>query len=131
MLAKLFSWVKTGFPKVDLVLSGHQFKPGDSVKGSFHVKGGLTHQTIQRLECDLFKRETGRKPAFIQPITTILMNRELDSNEETQYPFHFVLPEDMDQTSPDISYVLQTKLVLGNNRKTSDSDEIQITLLPH
>ncbi|MBN9653344.1 sporulation protein [Halobacillus sp. GSS1] len=128
MLAKLFNWFGPGLPKVDLVLSKTEYAPGEKVTGSFHLIGGSNQQIIQRLECDLMKRSPGNKPSLLQPITTVLMNRELDPKEESEYPFHFILPETLGLDDPETTYILQTKLVLQNNAKTSDMDEIHIVI---
>ncbi|WP_167449542.1 sporulation protein [Halobacillus trueperi] len=128
MLAKLFNWFGPGLPKVDLVLSKTEYVPGEKVTGSFHLIGGLNQQTIQRLECDLIKKRPGEKPSLLQPVTTVLMNRELDPKEESEYPFHFVLPEALDLDERETTYLLQTKLVLKNDVKTSDTDEIHIVI---
>ncbi len=128
MLEKLFRWFGPGVPKVDLVLSKGEYEPGEKVTGAFHLQGGIRQQTIQRLECDLMKKTPGEKARFVQPVTTVLMNRELDAKEQTEYPFHFVLPEEMEDTDKEATYHLQTKLVLKNDVKTTDTDEIQIRL---
>ncbi|WP_181898685.1 sporulation protein, partial [Halobacillus trueperi] len=106
MLAKLFNWFGPGLPKVDLVLSKTEYVPGEKVTGSFHLIGGLNQQTIQRLECDLMKKRPGEKPSLLQPVTTVLMNRELDPKEESEYPFHFVLPEALDLEDLETTYLL-------------------------
>ncbi|CDQ17782.1 Stage 0 sporulation protein M [Halobacillus karajensis] len=126
VLAKLFSWFGPGLPKVDLVLSKTTYTPGDQVTGAFHLKGGVSQQTIQRLECDLMKKTPGAKPHLILPVTTVLMNRELEPKEESKYPFHFVLPKSIDLKDSQATYHLHTKLVLKNDVKTSDIDEINI-----
>ncbi|WP_083412481.1 sporulation protein [Halobacillus dabanensis] len=128
MLAKLFSWFGPGYPKVDLVLAKREYTPGEKVTGSFHLQGGLRQVKIHRLECDLVKKTPGRKPRFIQPVTTVLMNRELGSKAETEYPFHFLLPEELLEEADESSYHLQTKLVLKNDVETTDTDEIHIRM---
>ena len=128
MLAKLFSRFGPGFPKVDLVLSKKEYTPGEKVMGSFHLHGGLRQVKIHRLECDLIKKSPGQKPRFIQPVTTVLMNRELDSKAEAEYPFHFLLPKGLEEDGDESSYHLQTKLVLKNDVETTDTDEIHIRL---
>ncbi|WLR46500.1 sporulation protein [Halobacillus litoralis] len=128
MLAKLFNWFGPGLPKVDLVLPKTEYAPGEKVTGSFHLIGGLNQQIIQRLECDLMKRKAGEKPSLLQPVTTVLMNRELDPKEESEYPFHFVLPDAVELDDPETTYLLQTKLVLKNDVKTLDTDEIDIVI---
>lgn len=128
MLAKLFNWFGPGLPKVDLVLSKTAYVPGEKVTGSFHLIGGLNQQIIQRLECDLMMKRSGEKPSLLQPVTTVLMNRELDPKEESEYPFHFVLPEALDLEDAETTYLLQTTLVLKNDAKTSDTDEIHIVI---
>ncbi|WP_226579686.1 sporulation protein [Halobacillus litoralis] len=120
--------MRTVFPKIDLVLSKNEYIPGETVKGSFQVKGGITHLTIHRLECDLMKQIPGEKAKLIQPVTTVLMNRKLDSKEETVYPFHFSLPQNIKEWGPEATFHLQTKLVLSNDIKTTDMDIIHIQM---
>ncbi|ELK44680.1 sporulation protein [Halobacillus sp. ACCC02827] len=126
MIAKLLNLVGVGSPNVDLVLSKTNFHPGDTVTGAFHFRGGISTQTVKRLECDLMKKEPGENPVWIQAVTTILMARTMESGTREEYPFSFEIPDNIDCSNPALTYELKTRLVFTNDKKTSDTDMIHI-----
>ncbi|ARI78627.1 sporulation protein [Halobacillus mangrovi] len=127
MITKLLSLLKLGSPKIDLVLDRNEIRPGGTIGGSFHLKGGWTSQKIKRLECDLVKDDKGKKPTMIQPVTTVLMSQTINRKDKKQFPFHCQLPEELNPSSEEVKYRLQTKLVFVDDVKSIDHDELVVT----
>ncbi|SEA23469.1 sporulation-control protein [Thalassobacillus cyri] len=127
MITKVLSKLKVGSPKVDLVLNTKELTPGSNISGSFHLYGGWVRQRVNRLECDLVKEQAGKKPEFIEPVTTVLMSKTIEANDKTEIPFHYQLPEELPPTTEGITYRLQTKIVFKDDVKSFDHDEIVVT----
>ncbi|MFG6120105.1 sporulation protein [Thalassobacillus sp. B23F22_16] len=127
MITKVLSKLKIGSPKVDLILNRNELTPGSTVSGSFHLHGGWVSQRVNRLECDLVKEQTGRKPEFVEPVTTVLMSKTIEANDKTEIPFHYQLPEELPPTTDTITYRLRTKIVFKDDVKSFDHDEIIIS----
>ncbi|WP_085505374.1 sporulation protein [Thalassobacillus devorans] len=124
MIMKVLSKLKIGSPKVDLILNRNELPPGSTVSGSFHLYGGWVSQRVNRLECDLVKEQAGRKPEFIEPVTTVLMSKTIEANDKTEIPFHYQLPKELSPTTNAITYRLRTKIVFKEDVKSFDHDEI-------
>ncbi|RWZ58898.1 sporulation protein [Halobacillus fulvus] len=123
MLKKLRDWLQWKAPKVDLVLETpvkNRF-----IEGVFQLYGGWKAQKVSRLECDLIKVVPGQDPQFIEPVTTVLMSRTIEPNGYDEFPFQYQLPEQLD-IEDGAKYKLQTRLVLENNTKCFDHDELII-----
>ena len=123
MIAKMFCYLKVGSPKVDLVLHSNKIETGGHLSGSFHLYGGWFTQKIKRLECDLVKVSAG-KAQLIQPVTTVLMSDVIESGDQKEFPFRYLVPESLTPTDESCTYRLQTKIVFEDDIQTLDHDEL-------
>jgi sporulation-control protein len=90
------------------------------------VENGWNRQEIKRLECDLVKELQGNKVVTVDSVTTILMSETMEAKAKTEYPFSYQLPEDLLPTSIGVTYRLNTRLVLDDDIKRNDHDEIVV-----
>ncbi|WP_186575944.1 sporulation protein [Aquibacillus kalidii] len=127
MVSKLLSFIKFAAPKVDLVLNTSELKAGEQLSGKFFLKGGWVLQKAKRLECDFIRVCPGKKPEVIEPVKTLLMSRSIEANEKTEICFTYQLPKELPPTCAHVSYRLQTKLVLADDSKHTDHDEVIVT----
>ncbi|MRX73821.1 sporulation protein [Bacillus lacus] len=127
MLKKCLSLMKVGIPHVNLVLECESISAGSKVCGAFHVKGGWIKQHIKRLECDLVREVPEKSTEFVDAVTTILMSRTIEVNDESQIPFTYHVPDQLAPSSENVSYRFQTRLVFKDDMICNDHDEILIT----
>ena len=126
ILRKYMSLLGIGAARVDLILENNVFGPGEGVSGHFFIKGGTIEQKIKRIECDLIQKNVVTNIESIIDSVTIFISRLIDSNEDNTMPFSFHLPNDIDVSNTELSYLFKTRLIFDEGMTSVDLDHIQI-----
>lgn len=129
MLRKYMSLLGIGSAKVDLIIDENVYRPGEIVNGYFLLKGGTIEQKIKRIESDLVQINKSLDTEKVIGSTTILTSQQIDSEEQSKTPFTFLLPESLEDTTPDVSYRFKTRLIFNEGVKSLDQDHITISNL--
>ncbi|WP_153124441.1 sporulation protein [Peribacillus tepidiphilus] len=124
LLRKIMSKMGVGSAKIDLVLNGDTFKPGDTIQGEFRIAGGIIEQKLKRIETDLI-RMTNEGETIVSE-HSILTSGLVMADEEKVVTFICQLPNDLPPTGKNNHYKFVTKLVFTDGVDSLDHDEIKI-----
>ncbi|WP_456278771.1 sporulation protein [Bacillus sp. AK128] len=126
ILRKYMSLLGVGSARIDLVLPKETYSPGERIKGYFKIVGGTIGQQITRIDSDLVLVNQTKKNEKVIDFTTILTKKLINSTEENEFPFTFILPNDVPVSSDEISYRFHTKLTFNKGVESRDQDLIRI-----
>lgn len=126
LLRKYLSLLGIGSAEINLILEKEKFRPGDSVRGYFLIKGGTIEQQVKQIDCDLLLINHADGSEKVIDSTTILWSTVIDSDEANKVDFTFQLPGSVPASSKEISYRFKTKLTFNKGVESFDQDIIKI-----
>jgi sporulation-control protein len=126
LLRKYMSLVGIGSAQIDLILEKEEYKPGETVRGTFHIKGGTIEQKLKRIECDLVRVDPILELEEVIHTATILTSSTIEANAGNQLPFTFTLPESIQPTTEVLKYRFTTRLHFTQGVASVDQDAIAI-----
>jgi len=126
LLRKYMSLVGIGSAQIDLILEKEEYKPGETVRGTFHIKGGTIEQKLKHIECDLVRVDPILELEEVIHTATILTSSTIEANAGNQLPFKFTLPESIQPTTEDLKYRFTTRLHFNKGVASVDQDVIAI-----
>ncbi|MGP6149347.1 sporulation protein [Priestia flexa] len=127
ILRKYMSLLGVGSAQIDLILSKDQYCKDESVKGEFHLKGGIVEQEITRIECDLIVTDHQSKEEVMIGSTSLLTSRKIKNGHLEKLPFTFDLPTELLPSNDKRSYRFKTRLTFSEGVESKDQDQITIT----
>jgi sporulation-control protein len=126
LLRKYMSLVGIGSAQIDLILEKETYEPGETVRGTFHIKGGTIEQKLKRIECDLVKVDLLLELEEVIHTATILTTSTIEPNAGNQLPFTFTLPESIGPSTDIQKYRFTTRLHFTQGVASVDQDSISI-----
>ncbi|TLS36041.1 sporulation protein [Pseudalkalibacillus caeni] len=126
LLRKYMSLLGIGAAKIDLLLEKDSYKPGESVKGIFLIKGGTIEQKICRIECDLVKFDKEDQKEHVIDSTMVLTSKKIQSEGTMELVFQFQLAEDLPASCNRINYRFKTRMCFDEGVQSEDHDLINI-----
>ncbi|MEW9502995.1 sporulation protein [Jeotgalibacillus marinus] len=133
MLEKFFSSIGFGGVEVDTNIDRNTFSPGETVKGTMHVKGGNADQEINGIKLTLFVthnevREDSDLSYYDEELTQVILKdlTKIKAKEEKKLPFQIQLKNNHPKTGENVESFIQTKLLVINGVDPADKDIIII-----
>lgn len=126
LLRKYMSLLGVGSAQINLILAKDIYKPGDSVKGKFLIKGGTVDQELQQIECTLVMVNSKTEKENVLDTIRIEVESRIQPDGDDEVPFIFKLPSDVPPTNKYISYHFKTKLVFKQGIESWDEDMIKV-----
>jgi sporulation-control protein len=126
LLRKYMSLVGIGSAQIDLILEKEAYEAGETVRGTFHIKGGTIEQKLKRIECDLVRVDPILELEEVIHTATILTSSTIDANAGNQLSFTFTLPENIRPSTVDRKYRFTTRLHFTQGVASVDQDAISI-----
>ena len=126
MLRYVTNLLKAGSPKVDLKINTKEATYQEIISGNFHIKGGRKKKKLKRLECMLMKENQNGSVEQVQTVTTILMSKQLQENEDLIVPFTFQLSSELEPSTHRCTYKFHTNLIFADNKVSEDHDELVV-----
>lgn len=130
LLRKYMSLVGIGSAQIDLILEKETYQPGETVQGSFHIKGGTIEQQLKRIECDLVKKDEILDKEEVIHSSSILTSSMIQADAANQIPFTFTLPVGMGASTETRLYRFTTRLFFNQGVASADQDAIKIITQP-
>lgn len=126
LLRKYMSLVGIGSAQIDLILEKGTYEPSETVRGTFHIKGGTIEQKLKRIECDLVRVDPSLELEEVIHTATILTSSTIEANAGNQIPFTFTLPKDIRPSTENRIYRFTTRLHFTQGVASVDQDAIHI-----
>lgn len=132
MLKRILASVGIGAAKIDTLLQGDTFSPGQDVSGVVTMKGGAVEQSIDTIELCVrtqYLKEVDDKKVYI---TTDLVKYHvshpfvIQPGEQKEVPFTFQLPSDTPLTVGKSAVWVYTGLSISTAIDPSDNDRIRV-----
>lgn len=115
-----------GSARINLVLPKDTFKPGEDLKGEYHIKGGVIEQKIKRIDCELIKMKQDKKIEQTFDAPTILTSKLIQSEQSYKIPFTFRLASTLPASTDEISYRFYVKLTFSEGVESKDQVAIRV-----
>lgn len=126
LLRKYLSLLGVGSAKIDLILEKGMYRPGDTVRGHFLITGGTIEQHIKQIDCDLVLKDKKRGTEKVIQTITMKNSIKISSQELSEIPFTFQIPDSVLLSSDVISYHFKTTLIFRKGLESRDQDLIKI-----
>lgn len=136
MFNKMLSSIGIGSAKVDAQLDNTQCIAGETVKGIVKIVGGKTEQQIDQIYLSVntkYIKERDDKKYSVDVIIDkfkITDSLVVKPEEQIEFPFSFVLPEDTPLTAGRTKVWLSTGLDIKNAIDPGDKDFIEVKPSP-